>query len=284
MNENKLNIKYQYRSVSGNNLLCDDDHLNEDAVSVGRACAIVVDGATPLFIDNDTLGLVAKFSSRLASDLNNNFLQDQALARCVFDTRDAMANDFISPNQVDPPSASLAAAVIGEEKINYIVIGDCKFVRIPASGGESIVFDERLPDLNRKSTLELKKLQDSGVSHKDAVSQCMGLQKLHRINETTRGGGMSLSATVNQIPVFLEGEFFTHSGDRILLCSDGFSRLVDTYKTFLTYRDLADNISQFGIDSIIKKLREIEDNDSECRVYPRMKKSDDASCVLIEIK
>jgi serine/threonine protein phosphatase PrpC len=72
------------------------------------------------------------------------------------------------------------------------------------------------------------------------------------------------------------------AGDHFLLMSDGFYRLVDTYRRY-TYATLIEE-AQRGLPQLLRDLREIEDADPECRKYPRLKPRDDATAVLVRVE
>ena len=92
---------------------------------------------------------------------------------------------------------------------------------------------------------------------------------------------MALFALRGQAPRILTLATPWRAGDRILLCSDGFARLVDTFAAFASYRSLADAVSCDGPEHWIGRLRALEEDDPRGLAHPRLKRSDDASCVLL---
>ncbi len=64
-----------------------------------------------------------------------------------------------------------------------------------------------------------------------------------------------------------------------LLMSDGYSALSDKYSKY-SYSSLMQAVRADGLDILYKELREIEEGDPDCRIYPRYKKSDDATALL----
>ena len=69
----------------------------------------------------------------------------------------------------------------------------------------------------------------------------------------------------------------------VLLLSDGFSRVVDTYHLFKDYYDLLINLEEQGIEQIYGILRETEQRDLNVQQYPRLRVSDDASLIWATI-
>jgi hypothetical protein len=72
-------------------------------------------------------------------------------------------------------------------------------------------------------------------------------------------------------------------GDTALLMSDGFYRLVDTFRVF-TDQTLIKAALERGVSSLLQQLRRLELGDPACKKYPRLKATDDASAVLITIR
>jgi hypothetical protein len=76
--------------------------------------------------------------------------------------------------------------------------------------------------------------------------------------------------------------FASPSGTRILLTTDGFLALASDYGRY-DAEGLLEAASVKGLRALYNELREIEATDPEGRRYPRFKKSDDATAVLLRI-
>jgi serine/threonine protein phosphatase PrpC len=72
------------------------------------------------------------------------------------------------------------------------------------------------------------------------------------------------------------------AGDVLLLVTDGFWRLVDTYCQY-SERSLFAAALGGGVRPLARELRAIEAADEECRRYPRLKARDDATALLVRI-
>lgn len=71
-------------------------------------------------------------------------------------------------------------------------------------------------------------------------------------------------------------------GDEVILMSDGFAALFDTYDVY----DPAGFIAQLeahGLAALAQTLRAIEQEDAACLRYPRFKASDDASAIWLRV-
>ena len=71
-----------------------------------------------------------------------------------------------------------------------------------------------------------------------------------------------------------------HTINTIILMSDGFSRVIDTYNLFKDYKALLVNLEEQGVEQIYKTMREIEQRDQNVQQFPRLRVSDDASLIL----
>ena len=71
-------------------------------------------------------------------------------------------------------------------------------------------------------------------------------------------------------------------GDDVLLMSDGFSALIDTYAV-LDEAALVRELNEQGLAALAARLRAIEADDAACDRFPRFKASDDATALWLRI-
>lgn len=71
-------------------------------------------------------------------------------------------------------------------------------------------------------------------------------------------------------------------GDDVLLMSDGFAALMETYGLY-DPASLFDAILERGLSALADELRAIEREDSSCVRFPRFKPSDDASAIWVRV-
>lgn len=69
-------------------------------------------------------------------------------------------------------------------------------------------------------------------------------------------------------------------GARVLLASDGLMRLVDIFRRY-TNQELFEAIIARGLADLAEELRALEHEDADCVAFPRAKRHDDASGLLI---
>ena len=68
--------------------------------------------------------------------------------------------------------------------------------------------------------------------------------------------------------------------DDLLMMSDGFYRLVDTFERY-TDATLFQAVEQRGLAALLQELRELERGDPECRRHLRFKTHDDATALRL---
>ncbi len=68
-----------------------------------------------------------------------------------------------------------------------------------------------------------------------------------------------------------------------LLATDGFYALVEDYHRYGD-RELIATAQTIGLQALARELRHIEHDDADGKTYPRMKKSDDATAILVRIE
>jgi hypothetical protein len=80
----------------------------------------------------------------------------------------------------------------------------------------------------------------------------------------------------------LESKVRAATGSHLLLASDGFLALVSDYAAH-TVESLFDRALTKGLGVLGEELRTLEDGDPEGCKFPRFKKCDDATAVLLKL-
>lgn len=203
------------------------------------------------------------------------------------------------------PSASMALIRKREDKVELFHLGDLSILVRTCDG--------RLHDLSCKSVqpldqaviqLALQQAREHQVSMLRAMKIPCVQEHLHA-NRLLKNSGApngywilgfdpealdhAVTAQWNDAPFPTDGCESSNYIDSLLICSDGFSALYDTYHQFSS--DTGDDARAFfhacqekGLAPLAEVLREIERADSDCNTYPRFKPSDDAAAVLLRFQ
>ncbi|HEV2673569.1 MAG TPA: hypothetical protein VGV37_03440 [Aliidongia sp.] len=99
-----------------------------------------------------------------------------------------------------------------------------------------------------------------------------------RLNRT--GGYWMLGTDVRAAAAMSIESFAARPGTRVLLCSDGYWRLVDHFRRYDAAGLLAASFEQ-GPDALLDQLRGLEAADADCRATARIKPMDDATALLL---
>ena len=257
---------------------------NEDALGWNAGAAWVIDGATTLEDDARAVS-----GGKLLAETISSFLLTQAggtapvrsLLPEVLKAAQERLRDGDASDLEAAASASAAAAIVrlGPAFLEYLVFGDCV---VSVRRGDTIVEyrDPRLDTLDDIAIAELSRRLERGESADEARSFIQGILERHRDLLNMPDGYPSLTLDGAGLMLAASGESAVEPGDRVLLLSDGMSDAVDLFE-IVTWRDLFEQV--VSLPETLAEMRVVEAMDSSLVRYPRLKKSDDASAILLEI-
>jgi len=210
----------------------------------------------------------------------------RAIERVRGDYRDAVGDADRVPVYALPSAAGLYCGwrvVEDLAHIRFSALGDCSAILL--DGGGAVHTVGALAEGSRDGPL------------RDYIHQFN--QKLRNPNQTVRDGIMaelrkqrSWMNTPGGYWIFgLEPEAAAHLRQcvldvplpaSVLMMTDGFARLIDHFEAY-SAATLIEAATENGLDPLMKELRSLEAGDPDCRTYPRVKKEDDATGLLIYI-
>ena len=266
---------------------------NEDRIGWNDSAAFVIDGATglgdPLIAppQSDAAWIAEWSRERMAAEL----APDRSLREVVRGLCGAARERFftIASPEIERyrhPSASFQSLRLTNGGLEIAGLGDCSlFLRDGAGAltrhsglraGRSGEQSSARMALNRSGGLNAE-----GEGFRDA--ETLAALRASRARQNTEGG------------VWLLG-IHPDAGDHVriempevrlpmlgLLCSDGFADSVDNYGLH-SAADLMDRAERDGLGGLLAEIRRIErDIDPKGLQFPRYKRSDDASAVLVRV-
>lgn len=251
---------------------------NEDRVGHAGSLAWVIDGATDLYGDaampaaNDVQWLVDTVAEqlRLAGQSgyggNGRTLLDE-IGRIVCDQ---MAVLGFPPGRV-PPACSLVVAVDHGDSYEITRIGDATAVVV---GAEFAVLATDFFDRREASAVAAER---SG-----AAPEQVTIGKHQRRLETMTAGGTETIFSGHPDRVLrshtITGEWSQTTG--VLLCTDGFARLVTDHGLYAGWNDVIADALDKGLAYLEKLLRDAEADPTSVQLR-RFKHADDAAAVLL---
>lgn len=271
---------YESYSVKG------DGRLNEDALVLHTGLNVygVVDGVTSLTAFQDAAGNTGGYLAAhlLASCLNKmrdgNSLEEAVVA-ANRQLRDRMEAEGVD---VDDPVAVWAAAFaivrVYPTKVEFVQAGDCMLLGRYRDGTVRTITYSQVAHLDQYNYTKKMELIRRGVT--DPVELRARMLPVSRSNRSkantldgygVMNGGMSF-------PDFLEkGTFNRANLVKLYLVTDGY------YTGMKEWSQLADELDRYGAEGYANRLIEMENADSGLEQYPRLKKSDDKTAIIINL-
>lgn len=271
------------------------NRVNEDASGSNDHAAFVIDGATGLGnkqimpdAGSDAAWLASFAAEKLATEISPDRDVSSIVRCCIVEARATFkaANHGELPERFAWPSASFVLLQINESNIQLSGLGDC--VVYAAIGDRVAKFSPLLgfPDVERGwASRHIDKAGGFGEGS-DLLSNPETLDDLRMarsLQNTSQGGVWTLGlepAAADHLVV--DGQEIL---ERVhcLLCSDGFSALVDSYGAYAPETLIEAAISH-GLTTLVDELRHIETKvDPDGKRFPRFKRSDDATALLLRI-
>lgn len=260
---------------------------NEDAIGFGSRCATVVDGATSLDSTQSTVsigGLLAKTICSAASRLCGEYATagwDVWLGRVLVEAALEMRAEIGEvPSSAHPSAAAAFVQLSDNHRLDYCLFGDC-VMAVRESGRPTEVFsDERL---DRLDAIAIGILQEEILRTGDievARQTVMPVLRRHRNMMNTPEGYPALTLDGAGLRSAVRGTLTLSRGSRILLASDGLVQAAGLFE-LVAWDDLVKG--SVTLSEAELSLRREQEQDSQCTMYPRLKKGDDATGLLLEI-
>jgi len=262
---------------------------NEDAFGHDATAAVVLDGATPLgdglMPGPSDAAWIAQFGARrLLAHLRDGEGARKALRGTLADTQKSFeALRRHAPKEMwQTPCASMMLAVAGETSVEFLSFGDCAALVQPEDGAVTVVgetFDKRAAEAKRAQAIAKEKNLSpaSGLSR----PEFLGALRATR-NRVNSGSYWLFSPDAKAASHAVRRIVKVAPGTKLLLASDGFLALASDYGAYG-----ADNLMHAAVKKGLKvlgeELRAIEAGDAGGDKFPRFKKSDDATALLLRL-
>jgi hypothetical protein len=266
--------------------------VNEDRATASARAAWILDGATGLSPrrlfpgPSDPAWFAATADALLARLISESDAGMPLLRRLVAELHEACAATALAPlaeTEIELPSASLAVAQLVGGEIDLLMLGDCKLLlrgqdgRVEAFDQSSVApFDARLVEA-------LRAMRAGGETALSEITPWLTpLIRENRLLKNRPGGYGVLTADAACLAFAETARRSAAAATHLLLATDGFYRLVDTYH-MLTAGELIQAALERGLAPLHAELRRLEESDPECLAFPRLKARDDATAMLIGV-
>ena len=264
----------------------DPAKANEDSYQHGESAAVVMDGATPL---GDALmpgpsdaAWIAQFGARrLLAHLRDGEGARRALRSALSDAQKSFeALRRMPPEDVwQTPCASMMLAAQGDEGVEFLWFGDCAALVKQDDGPVQVVgesFDTRSDETGLAGRL-------ARAHGKPATERGHFIDSLkERRNRINSGNYWLFSPETKAASHVSRRVMKLAPGAVILLASDGFLALASDYGAY-NADSLLSAAQSRGLAALGEELRAIETADAGGAKFPRFKKSDDATALLLKL-
>lgn len=263
---------------------------NDDAFAHFENAAVVMDGATGLGDrllpgQSDAAWLARFGANRLMAHLKDGATAQGAVAAALADAERSFAalRRRAPAETYEIPFASMMLAVKNAGGFDALWFGDCAALvkRGPAPAfvvGEA--FDKKAGERARVVKLAAEK----GLSPAAGINRPEYLAALRKVRNrvNTEKGGFLFGPDARAAEHVQMKRVAAPSGTLVLLASDGFLALASDYGRY-DLDSLMAAAETKGLAALAREIRAIEDADPEGTKYPRFKKSDDATAVLLRV-
>ncbi|HUO88816.1 MAG TPA: protein phosphatase 2C domain-containing protein [Rhizomicrobium sp.] len=262
---------------------------NDDAFGHAGHAAVVLDGATslgdPLMPGDSDAAWIAHFGSRrLMAHVRDGDGAQDALRHTLEDAK----KSFVALRRHEPrepweiPFASMAFAFEADDGFEFLWYGDCAGLLQRPGGNVEVLGESFAAKLReaRGAAKAAKALNRAPVSSGSLAPYLPQLRKERsRINS---GRHWAFSPDPRAAEHVSRCHVAAPKGALLLLASDGFLALATDYGRY-TADTLLEKASGRGLAALAEELREIEDADPQGHKFPRFKKSDDATALLLRL-
>lgn len=261
-----------------------NEESNADKLCFTRDIILIFDGAAPLnkeaFLgsENSAVWFINKFRSFFLDiyHLYSTTIEALESARIKTYKEYLEIRAKIPETQIEEPFSCLSVIREHTDYVELINMGDCSSLfkignQINCFGNSAV---KRL-DAELKAFLP-DNTKEGRIKLTDAVAK----------NRSLRNKIFGYDVLAPSTPLLGRCERIIlekNNGIEILLMTDGFYRIVDTFKLY-SNATLLLAVKNFGLQSILNEIRDIEISDQECIKFPRVKIHDDASAVYCRIR
>jgi hypothetical protein len=253
--------------------------VNVDRVGRSGSLAWVIDGATDLYREaalpagSDVEWLVDTLGTQLAEAGEAGY-QGQGSALLDKMAEHVCQQQAVYGFPVDrlPPACSVAVLVDQGPAYEITRIGDA--TAVITSGEEAVLATDFFDSRERAA---VGHAQGNGSTEE----QVRAGMRQRRLQTMTSGDVESVFSGHPQRqlrPHTLRGDW--RGVEHVLLCTDGFARVVTDYAIYSGWREIIDDARMHGLAYLEKRIRDVEDDPTSDRLR-RFKRSDDIAALLL---
>jgi hypothetical protein len=185
-----------------------------------------------------------------------------------------------------PPSAAVSVLSLGRRgpaTAEYASLGDVSLLLWSAgSSGVEMLRAPGRSDAELRFTRQYEELRSRGLPRVEAQRLILEEVERRRASRMNREGGYWIASVDPRAADFAQGGSVPcRPGSRFLLASDGFATAQEVFGPIASWADILRGT--VPLHDVLAGIRAAERADPDCVSHPRLKPSDDASAVLVEV-
>ncbi|MEW9677443.1 hypothetical protein ABRT01_14860 [Lentibacillus sp. L22] len=274
--------------------------INEDACLMNEKAGIyaAIDGATGLY---GVPGYIASYAvkeelNKATGDqslftyitLANDRIQKETMNYYEANIKQSGVTNFLQIPKVKRSSTALAAIKIAPDDsfLEYVHAADCMLFLQYETGTIRMVTHDLLQDLDNiaihKLVEEREKDTNRQLSLSDLSETVKPILKENRGKANTYGGYSVIDGSEEVLDFLERGRISLNRVSKMLLVSDGLllPQKLDERDAWMKTAHLA---FSNGLDQLVTEVEKRENDDPHCVTYPRFKRMDDKTGILIEL-
>ena len=186
----------------------------------------------------------------------------------------------LAKTHVPPLSCTAAMARSSKGGVELVVLGDSLAV-VESGGRLRTIRDPRPSKMDQAVVSRLGGLIESGLPVEQALRSISDDLTANRMRMNQSDSFWSFSTETDASRHVLHRLYRADLVDSILLATDGFVRLVETFREFRTAAELLRQGRRIGLARLGDRLRELETGNDSLVRYPRFGRYDDATAILL---
>ncbi|WP_099203086.1 protein phosphatase 2C domain-containing protein [Miniphocaeibacter massiliensis] len=266
-----------------------EKEYSEDSYFVSENYIIVIDGASSLIRYENSNFLTNKFVNGIRDNLavllsDSSINIQEALKKSLNNLLKKDKQKLFTKHDI---SATISIFRIVGEYLEIYYLGDSPIIIKTSSDIQEYV----AKDISKLDSSVLKKMKEISLNKKTNVLESKNSKLIkdmlikNRGLKNTKDGYWILDTTGKGIE---NGNYFRvtlKEIENIIVCSDGFSQIYDTFKIYNKLEDLFKDLENNSMENIVEKLVKEQNKDKDLNNYPRFTKTDDITAVYVgEIK
>jgi hypothetical protein len=269
-----------------------DSGSNADWYHAEASSVVLLDGAAPQnpervsTLANDAVWLVRRFVEAFQElgappGSGQGVLERVEAARQLLEREYAALCASAGGAPLEAPFACLGIAHDTGTQLELFNMGDLTFLISKRDGSVERFGQSAVRELDRQALLLLEQqIARGGLSHAQRLAHVWPQIRANRARRNVLAGYDVLEPGVCCLDRMERASWEREQVSSLLLLSDGFYRLVDTYHVH-TDQALFQAVERRGLSSLLQELRALEAADAECVRYPRFKQCDDATALWV---